>query len=917
MSNDLKLREEIDYLGREFGQSFAKLEGSDSLELVETIRAEARDFCDGDEGEGAKLTACLAELSLDQIYHVIKAFTLFLELANLAEDRQRMRVLRDRAKEVHPAPYRESVRDAIKTLKEQGFTAQQVQSALELIDVELVFTAHPTEAKRKSLRSKLRSIRHLLADRDTGILSAEEEEHVEHQIRQELHKLWQTDLVRPMRPTVLEEVRRGLAFFEPLWRTAPKILKELRGALEEFYPEDKITAPSVLRFGSWMGGDRDGHPHVTPEITLQTLFWLRHAAIDAHLDSCKKLLESFSMSCRHSDGCGDLLTHTSKACETWPELVDALDGLPLQEGYRRWLRVIWWRLEQSRAATLDGEMPQGAYSSADELLADLSVIKAALVATGNDEIAETELQSWLDQIAVFGLHFARLDIRQHSEIYASVIEEVWRATRFVGDEQLTESRRVELLQESLPVAANLAPVGLSEAALETLDLFRVLRRYARRFGMDALGVHVVSMTHHASDLLNVLWLWKWSERVDGGHAGDTDLRLPIVPLLETIDDLKRGPQVLQDAFATPEYREHVRELGDHQTVMIGYSDSTKDGGYLAACWALQHSQIEVFETCKQAGIHCGFFHGRGGSLGRGGGPAARAILSLPGETFNGSLRLTEQGEVLAERYDDSKIAHRHLEQVFWSVLMAATHEHSEDQIPEWRSTADRMADSSLSAYRKLIEQPGFISFFRNATPISGIERLQIGSRPAKRKKSDRIEDLRAIPWVFSWTQCRCLLPAWYGLGSAIAEELKDPTKQAVLQEMYKKWRFFRAMIDNAVMGIAKANMRVFRHYVALAAETSDDASSAQQIADQIYEEYQRTQESLLAITSEGTLLEETPWLQRSITVRNRYVDPLNFIQIELMRRAQDVSDDDPDAEQLHLLRQLAIKGVAAGMRTTG
>ena len=919
MPSDQKLREEVDYLGREFGDAFARFEGIDAFELVEAVRAEARRFCDGDDTAGQQLSQRLAGLTLDQIRVVVKAFSLFLELANLAEDRQRMRVLRERTNQCYPGPTKESVRSAVATLKEQQFTAEQVQAALELIDIELVFTAHPTEAKRQSLRSKLRGIRHLLADRDVGNLSPGEVKALEEKIRLELLKLWQTNLVRPMRPTVLEEVRRGLAIQEPLWRTAPRIIRELRDALAGYYPDQPIDVPQVLRFGSWMGGDRDGHPHVTSDITLQTVLWLRHAAIEAHLDTCKRLLESLSMACSQPHGCDDLMTRTEAACATWPGLQAELEGLAPEEGYRQWLRVIWWRLEQTHAMGLEGPVPEGAYASADELSADLQLVKQALIETGNVEIAHSELQAWLDQVAIFGLHFARLDIRQHSEVYKSVIEEIWRATRLIGESEgeLTEARRMEVLQQTLPVAPNLSPVEVSPIASETLELFRVLRRIARRFGMAPLGVHVVSMTHQPSDMLNVLWLWKWSERVDGKHPHDAELRLPIVPLLETVSDLQHGPQVLGEALAVAEYREHVRALGDQQTVMVGYSDSTKDGGYLAANWALQHGQVEVFRACKELGVHVGFFHGRGGSLGRGGGPTARAILSLPGETFDGSLRLTEQGEVLAERYDDTLVAYRHLEQVFWSTLMASTHDFSQDQVDAWRSFGEQMATSSLKAYRALIEQPGFISFFRNATPIDGIERLQIGSRPAKRKGSDRIEDLRAIPWVFSWTQCRCLLPAWYGMGTAVAEVLEDPTAAAQLQDMYKRWRYFRAMVDNAVLAVAKANMPVFRRYVALATEAASDPAPIQKIADEIYAEHQRTQEALNVITGSDELLQDIPWLKRSITVRNRYVDPLNFIQVELLRRAKQQSTDEAALEELDRVSQLAIKGVAAGMRTTG
>lgn len=916
-----KLREEIDYLGRRFGAAFRDLEGQAALDLVEGVRGEARRFGEGDESGGDALAERLAGLSAEQLRVVVSAFSGFLELANLAEDRERVRALRAKARANHPRPRGESVRDAIATLKEQQFTAARVQSALDDMHIELVFTAHPTEAKRQSLRSKLRTLRHLLAKRDSPDLLPAEQEELESLVSLELSKLWQTDLVRPMRPTVLEEVRRGLAFLPVLWRTAPQILKEARAALQEFYPDEPVSCPRVLQFGSWMGGDRDGHPNVTPEITQQTVLWLRSAAIEAHRAACARLLDSLSMACVATTGCGDLVRLTREASERWPELVAALEGLAPREGYRRWLRVVMWRLQQTGAAKLTGPWPPGAYRSADELLEDLEHVRGALIASGNARLAETELQEWLDQLSVFGLQYARLDIRQHSKVYAGVMEEIWRAARLVGDDEpLTEQRRMELLLHTLPVAENLSPVRLTDTARETLTLFRTLRRVARRFGMSTLGAHVVSMTHNPSDVLTVLWLWKWSERTDGGDPQDAELRLPIVPLLETIDDLRRGPQILADMLAVPEYREHVRALGDQQMVMIGYSDSTKDGGYLAANWALQRGQLEVFAEARREGVHVTFFHGRGGALGRGGGPAARAILSLPGETFDGSLRLTEQGEVLADRYDDPNIAHRHLEQVFWSVLMASTHDYSRDDLADWRTTMDRMADASLHAYRELVESAGggFVEFFRSATPIDIVEQLPIGSRPSKRQGSDQLEDLRAIPWVFSWTQCRCLLPAWFGVGVAVAEELaSDPAALGRLREMYQRWRFFRATIDNTELALAKANMPVFRRYVDVAAEQSDDPAALRDIAEVIFAEFQRTQQAILQITGGEELLDEIKWLQRSIQVRNRYVDPLNFVQVELMRRSAAAEAGTPEADELDRLSQLAIKGIAAGMRTTG
>lgn len=922
------LRKEITQLGRLFGQVLKDFAGEDAFDLVEEIRAEARQFRDGDIEVGDQLEHLVADLSGDQLGTVIKAFSGFLELANLAEDRQRVRALRARERESYPAPRKESIRSAIQTLKEQGFTGAEIEAALEKVNIELVFTAHPTEAKRKSLRSKLRSIRKLLSTLDrSGQLPSEQSE-VEQQLAQEITKLWQTDLIRPTRPTVLEEVQRGLSFQPVLWETAPRIMQELRSAVKECYPELTAPTPRVLQFGSWMGGDRDGNPHVTPEITEQTFLWLRRDAIESHVKQCQKLIDSLSMS-SHGDGVAELDAALAQAVQAWPELEARLAPLAENECYRRWLKVIQWRLEQTAATELKRPVPAGAYLHAEEIARDVELMQTTLNATGNRITAETEIQGWLDQITVFGLCTARLDIRQHAGVYSGVMNEIWQAANMLAEGQtLSEEERCKLLIETLPLAPNLAPVGLSDDARKTLNLFRLLRRITRRFGMANIGGHIMSMTTQPSDILTVLWLWKWSTRTDAEKFDDREelaelddsLLLPIMPLFETIDDLTRGTDILADVLKFPEYREYVHQQGDQQTVMIGYSDSTKDGGYLAAAWALQRGQLQIYESAKQEGIHVTFFHGRGGSLGRGGGPAARAILSLPSETFDGSLRLTEQGEVLAERYDDPNIAHRHLEQVLWSVLMAATHTSSEET-SRWRSIMDQLAEKSLGAYRDMVDHKAFVRFFRNVTPIAGIEQLPIGSRPSRRKGGDRIEDLRAIPWVFSWTQCRCLLPAWYGLGSALAELLEEsPAALKDLQNMYRDWRFFRATIDNSILALSKANLPVFRRYVELA---GDDAE-IEQIAQFIYDEFSRTRQAVLAITGEQELLENVPWLQRSIIVRNGYVDPLNFVQVEIMRRRNEIeaegledSEELEELEELASLTQQVIKGVAAGMRTTG
>ena len=529
---------------------------------------------------------------------------------------------------------------------------------------------------------------------------------------------------------------------------------------------------------------------------------------------------------------------------------------------------------------------------------------------------ENEIEPWLDQIRIFGLHTARLDIRQHSGVYRQAIEELWQVAGLCDDPAgLDEGSRVQLLLDTMGAKQpSEFDIETGEATRETLDLFALIRRTMRLRGMGPFGVHILSMTRTASDVLGMLWLWKWSECVDGGHERDAELHLPLAPLFETIDDLQHAPDTLRTIFSVDAYRQHVSRQDDNQMVMVGYSDSTKDGGYLSAQWALQQSQSAMQRVADEFDIDLTFFHGRGGSLGRGGGPAARSILSLPSDAFRGSLRLTEQGEVLAERYGTPAIAYRHLEQVCWSSLCAAA--RSSDSPPsEWVATMEQLASASLKAYRQLVDSPTFAAFYREVTPIDEIERLPIGSRPSKRKAGNRIEDLRAIPWVFSWTQCRAILPAWYGIGSAVGPLLDDPQALEGLREMYRDWPFFEATISNAELALAKANMPVFQLY----GERVCNIEGAEQLTQSIVDEYSRSAAAVCAITGSDELLDEIAWLKRSIVVRNGYVDPLNVVQVVLLDRiASDphaYKDSMPD--DLEHLMNLNINGVSAGMRTTG
>jgi len=926
-SSQALLRREVDQLGRMFGEVIKHHAGEAIYQLVEEIRGMSRNLQKGDAAAASQLQTRLAELDNDQLKKVVRCFTIFLELANLAEDRQRVRVLRDRERKAHPAPRGESVRSALADFHRRGLATGEVQAIINRVNIEMVFTAHPTEAKRRSVRRILRRVSAILAAGDSDDLLPRELEAIEVDLRGELHKLWQTDFIRPWRPTVLQEVERGLAIMPVLWSEAPLLLRDLREAATEYYPKAQIPEKPLLRFGSWIGGDRDGNPFVTPEVTAKTLTLLRNHALTAHRARARKLARSLSISDRLTERPVRLEEAITKASERWPELGKQVEELPPLETYRRWMRVVYWRLRQTLETPIDAppDDTSPAYGTPAELAADVQLVAACLNDAGDELVVENEVSPWLDQIAVFGLQCARLDLRQHSELYHAAIRQLWDMAGTVGAEaELDADATQKLLIESLGKAelptleAATENASLSDTSKETLNLFALIRRTARRSGMAPFGAHILSMSRTASDILAMLWLWRWSERVDGGHPDDEQLRLPLAPLFETIDDLNNAPATLRAVFSVPEYREYLAAQNDEQMVMVGYSDSCKDGGYLAAQWALQQSQTEMQKVANEFGVNLTFFHGRGGSLGRGGGPAARSILSLPTEAFSGVLRLTEQGEVLAERYSTPEIAYRHLEQVCWASLTAVSRS-PEPPPADWTAQMQGLSERSLSAYRKFVDSPNFADFYRAVTPIDEIERLPMGSRPSKRKAGNRIEDLRAIPWVFSWTQCRALLPAWYGLGSAVAPLLEDEQAMSMLRRMHREWPFFQATISNAELALSKANMPVFELYGKL----GTNIENANQLTSAVLAEYEASARAICGIVESNELLDSVPWLQRSIQVRNGYVDPLNVAQVVLLQRIAQSSipaeadAGDSAADDLAHLMNIGINGVSAGMRTTG
>jgi phosphoenolpyruvate carboxylase len=872
--------------------------GASLAHTMQRIRRLAQERRAGLPDAESRLGGELEQLPRPQLRSVIRWLSLFFDLANLVEDLERVQVLqqRDQRARREGKPRGESIAAAIVQLKQQGFTAGELQGWLNRLHIEPVFTAHPSEAKRRTTRQLLRRIRELLP----GLEDADATRN-ERQLLADMTVLWQSDLVRPQRPPVMSEVSRGVFFAATLWHVVPEIYRELRESLAECYPHHRFEVPCFIRFGSWIGGDRDGHPFVTAEITRKTLWRLKRAALENHLSECREMLGRLVMSEQQVAPDEALQEQIRTAAAKWPPLDQRLDAFSDYELCRRFLKLIEYRLEAT-LHSVSGETAQDpAYIRVEEFRDDVMRLFESIAGRRGELIAEEIVQPWLDQIDTFGFHFAALDVRQNSSVHRQCLDEAFKCLGLAADLDTPDGWTAALAQLDDPSSVDLD--RLTPDARECLETFLLLADEIAAWGLRPFGGYVISMTHSPRDVMSVLWLWKaaWSMR----HPQQPLPPLPIIPLFETIDDLQRAGDIVEELFQLPDY---VDYMSGRQIVMVGYSDSTKDGGYLSACWELHQAQQKLAAIADRHHVELTVFHGRGGALGRGGGPAARAIRSLPAAAVGGRLRVTEQGEVLAERYDDPRIAHRHLEQVVNATLLVST-QADEGPRSEWEAAMEKMSAASLKKYHSLVQHPGFLTYFDRATPIGSIESLPIGSRPARRGQRESLSDLRAIPWTFAWTQSRHLLPAWYGFGTAVRNFVDRHDRDwTQLRSMYEQWPMFRALVDNAELALAKADMGIAHNYARLVQEPA-----AEEVWQQISAEFDCSRGAVLIITSQHELLAGTQWLSRSIQSRNPYVDPLNLAQVHLLRQAQQREEND----ELSDLLRLTIHGIASGLRTTG
>jgi len=927
-ANDKDLRARVKLFGRLLGEVLHAQIGGKVYKAVETLR---RGFValhqQDDPKRRARLMRLIDKLDPEMLTHVVRAFSVFFSLVNTAEELYHHRVRRRWVRAGGPL-WRGSFDETLRWFYAQGVPAEDVQKLLDRLMYMPVFTAHPTEARRRTLMQCLRRL-FLLGERlNDPRLSREETAEINAQLASEIQILWKTDEVRPKRPEVRTEIRNGLYYFrESLFKAVPDTYRFIEKAARRTYglgPDGRplLSVPSFLRFGSWIGGDRDGNPFVKPETTELAVRLQAETILEEYIARVVALSKILTFSSRLAQP-SESLRASLRRDELYAREVFATNPTQFQtEPYRRKLYFMLFRLEQTLTVVGNRNVRhirEAAYRSAVDFLDDLYLIRDSLISHGDSNIAERELKDLIRLAETFGFHLVSLDVRQESGVHTEAVAEIFAAANLGDYTALDEAGRAQLLSERIAGAAPLFdPARLGERARDTLAVFERMVRIQEELSPDAFGAYVISMTHQPSHVLEVMFLARLAGLAERDAMGRYHCRIRIAPLFETINDLARAEGVLTALLDNPVYGALLAASGNVQEVMLGYSDSAKDGGALASAWYLYEAQKRITTLTTARGIGCRLFHGRGGTIGRGGGPTHESILSQPPGTVHGEIKFTEQGEVLYYKYSNAETAAYELAMGMTSLMKASltlvrpvTPDHQEHL-----SVMHELARDGEEQFRALTEQtPGFIDYFYEATPVTEIGLLNIGSRPSHRKKTDRSKDsVRAIPWVFGWGQARHTLPAWYGLGSALERyRAANPARLEQLRAMYREWPFFRSFLSNVQMALFKADMGVAREY----AELCEDPTTRDRVYALVKSEFERTVEQVLATIGARELVEENQELRLSLLRRNPYLDPLNHIQLALLRRyrANPGTDEAPSVWLDPLLR--SINAIAAGMRNTG
>lgn len=919
--------------------------GQELLDMLRQLNAMCSPEGQAPEYPAAEVLDIIETLDLKAAIQAARALALFFQLINIVEQHYEQVERRDEhqalaTEAIALSPERQQQEKQkqfdilFPALAARNIAPERLQALLQVLDIRLVFTAHPTEIVRHTIRDKQRTISSLLGEFDRLAISTGWENAVlEQRLVEELLLWWRTDELHQFKPAVLDEVDFTLHYFEAVvFDAVPLLAERLAANLKLAFPHVDLPAPSFCSFGSWVGSDRDGNPSVTPDVTWQTARYQRNLVLTKYVSTLKRLIRTLSVSLHWSDVDSALLDALEQDRQQFPEVYESLALRYRQEPYRLKLSFMLAKLEVTRDRNQQLQRPEflqreklieGGYSNATEFLDELRSIQLSL---SNSDLPCHHLDRLIDQVEVFGFHLAHLDVRQDSRVHEAALTEICEYLKVLpkpyGD--LSEAEKVEFLVSELQNRRPLVPADpdLSDRTLEVIETFRTLRYIQQEFGPQTCRTYIISMSRCASDLLEVMLFAKEAGLFDPVSATGS---LSVIPLFETVDDLKRAPSVMRDLFHLPFYRTCLTHQGDLQEVMLGYSDSNKDSGFLSSNWEIYKAQQSLQQVAESEHLALRIFHGRGGSVGRGGGPAYEAILAQPGASIAGRIKITEQGEVLASKYSLLDSAVFNLETVTCAVIQASLRRSHLEDSHEWYQLIESLAAASRVAYRKLVyEAPGFVEFFHDVTPIQEISQLQISSRPARRGGKKDLDSLRAIPWVFSWTQSRFLLPSWFGVGTALEEYVSAHPEQNLdrLRQLYREWPFFKTVISKVEMTLAKVDIQIARHYVR---ELSDPErrERAEELFECIAAERARTRDWVLAIAQHDELLDNEPQLQRSVRLRNGSIVPLGFIQVSLLKRLREhrneATANRSRYSRAELLRGalLTVNGIAAGMRNTG
>jgi phosphoenolpyruvate carboxylase len=902
------LRADIRRLGAALGEALTRQHGPELLELVESVRALTKAVRnEGDLAAGRELDRLLRGLDLAGTINLVRAFTAYFYLANVAEQVHRVG-------DLAMADEHRSLAATVDRVLAAGLDPELVTVVVKRLELRPVFTAHPTEAARRTILTKLRTIADLLDARLDPRATARERDRFDRRVAEIIDQIWETNELRMDRPTPMDEARSTIFYFDQLFADVlPALGEEITLQLERLgVPAG--SAPPAIRFGTWVGGDRDGNPAVTAAVTAGVLELQHEHGLRNLIRAVEELAEELSMSDRVWRVSPELVESLERDRLLLPAVYQRFVGLNAHEPYRFKLAYIHQRLHNTRARIAEGarHVPGLDYAGPDELLADLELMRASFLANAGELIAGGSVARLIRNVQTFGFHTAVMDVREHSARLHEVLSQLTRRVGVAyGD--LTRRARIDLLAAELAGRRPLATTAarLEGRAEETMATFEMIRQALDRFGPQVIESYVISMTKDAGDVLAAAVLAREAGLID---LHDGVARIGIVPLVETIDELRRAGAMLDQLLADPSYRRIVALRGDVQEVMLGYSDSNKLGGITTSQWEIHKAQRMLRAAAQRHGVGLRLFHGRGGTTGRGGGPTHAAILAQPFGTIDGAIKLTEQGEVISDKYGLPRLAARNLELAAASVLEASLLHRMSRQprevLDRWTEAMEAASQGAYAAYRELVEAPGLVDFFLAATPVEELAAMNIGSRPSRRPGggASGLDDLRAIPWVFGWTQSRMIVPGWYGVGSGLAAA-REAGYGDLLAEMHGAWRFLQTFVSNVEMTLTKTDLTISRRYVEGLVDPAHRA-----LFDRIGDERERTVAEIGRLTGHERLLDENPVLRRTLAVRNIYLDPLNYLQVALLERARSL--DEPDL-RLQRALLLTVNGIAAGMRNTG